>query len=60
MGRELTEALTGLIPQPLLEGFRDPLVQSRPAGGAEILVEGVLGQRVGEREAPCALGALLQ
>ena len=57
---ELTEALTGLIPALLLQCLCNPHVKPRAAGAPEILIEGVLDEPMGEREAPGLCSALLQ
>ncbi len=60
MSGELAQPLAGIIPALLLERLRDPLVQQRATGTPEILIQAVLDERMGEREAPRALGALPQ
>ena len=60
MAGELTEPLAGLIAALLLERFCDPLVQPGATGTPEILIQRVLDERMGEREALGSLGALLQ
>jgi hypothetical protein len=52
VGCKLTQPLAGLIPALLLQCFGYLSVKPGAAGGPEILIEGVLDQRVGEREAP--------
>ena len=60
MAGELTEPLAGLIATLLLERLCDPLMQSGATGTPEILIQRVLDERMGEREALGSLGALRQ
>ena len=59
MAGELAQPLAWLIPALVLERLCDPPVQPGAARSPEILIQGVLDERMGEREAPRPSRALL-